>query len=352
MRILLAGNWHSTIYEEPLKRELQRLGMEVHEFKWWHYFDEYQRRGKGTFSAFKKLIGKIEQRLLFGPSIERLNADLLRRIDALDPDVVFLYRPTVVKRRTILRSLQSARKFVSYHNDDPFSENWIYSRHYFRLLPMMDINYVYRPKNVIDVERVCGKKGVVLLPYPDCKYIQRCPKPKKIFDVVFVGHYEADGRDDLLLKIASCVGVKVGLFGTDWDRSPNWSLLQSRFGIIEPVRQADYNRVLNSAKIALCFFSKRNNDKYTRRTFEIPAAGTMLLSEYSAESAAMLVPYKEAVYFNNERELVEEVSYYLTHEKERKCIADAGYEKVMKLHTIERRVRQISDDLEFSAKQE
>jgi spore maturation protein CgeB len=352
MRILLAGNWHSTIYEEPLKRELQRIGMEVYEFKWWHYFGEYKKRDEGFFAALNKFISKVQERLLFGPSIARINHDLLKRIDNVDPDIVFLYRPTVVKRRTILRSKRSGRKFVSYHNDDPFSDNWINSRHYFRLLSMMDINYVYRPKNIVDVERVCGKKGVVLLPYPDCKYIQRCPASEKIFDIVFVGHYEADGRDDLLLKLALCADIKVGLFGTDWDRSPKWSLLQSRFGLIKPVRQADYSRVLNSSRIALCFFSKRNNDRYTRRTFEIPAAGTMLLSEYSAESAAILEPYKEAVYFSNERELIEAVSYYLAHGEERKRIADAGYEKVMKLHTIEMRVRQITDDLGFTAKQD
>jgi len=310
LRVLLAGNWHSTIYEEPLKRELERIGMEVHEFKWWHYFDEYPKRDIRFCSILVNVFSKLQRRLLLGPSIERLNSDLFRSIGNLNPDVVFLYRPTVIQRWTIEQSMRSGRKFVSYHNDDPFSDSWINSRHYLRLLPAMDVNYVYRPKNIAEVERACGKKGVVLLPYPDDKHIKRYPGTGKLFDVVFVGHYEADGRDELLLKLTSLSDIKVGLFGTDWDRSPRWSALQSRFGLIEPVRQADYSRVLNSSKIALCFFSKRNNDKYTRRTFEIPATGTMLLSEYSAESAAMLSPGKEAVYFNDERELMEAVTYF------------------------------------------
>ena len=67
----------------------------------------------------------------------------------------------------------------------------------------------------------------------------------------------------------------------------------------------------------------------------------MLLSEYSIESAGLLRPNVEAMYFSDADELMSRTKYLLRNDSERESIALAGYEKVIREHTAENRVQQI-----------
>ena len=47
------------------------------------------------------------------------------------------------------------------------------------------------------------------------------------------------------------------------------------------------------------FFSRLNRDTYTRRCFEIPAAGTLMLCDYSDHAATLFAPGREADFFRD-----------------------------------------------------
>ena len=47
------------------------------------------------------------------------------------------------------------------------------------------------------------------------------------------------------------------------------------------------------------------------------------------------------VYYDNYEDLLAKVEYYLSHDAERKEIAENGYEKVCAEHTIARRIREM-----------
>jgi len=341
IKILIAGDWHSTIYEEPLSRAFKKSGATVSEFKWHDYFAIKPTRNFGPLSIVKYLFSKIQEKFLFGPIISRINKDLFAFIEKTDPDVIFLYKPDLICRWVIRATYRPGRQFLSYHNDDPFSAAKYRSRHYKALLELMDINFVYRPKNLVDVAKICNTKSEILLPYPDDRYIYPLREMDKVYDVIFIGHYENDGRDDVIVKLIEDPSIHFGLFGTGWSKSKHYNYITERLGEIRPLRNNAYNKGLNRCKVALCFFSKINNDKYTRRSFEIPASGTMLLSEYSIESAGLLRPNVEAMYFSDADELMSRTKYLLRNDSERESIALAGYEKVIREHTAENRVQQI-----------
>jgi spore maturation protein CgeB len=103
---------------------------------------------------------------------------------------------------------------------------------------------------------------------------------------------------------------------------------------------------LNSTKIALAFLSKLNADTYTRRCFEIPAAGAFMLAEYSDDLASLFAEGKEADYFRSPEEMMDKVRYYLRHETHRRRIASAGLSRVhLDGHEALDRARQIRDDV-------
>jgi len=72
-----------------------------------------------------------------------------------------------------------------------------------------------------------------------------------------------------------------------------------------------------------------NRDTYTRRCFEIPAAGTVLLAQYSDDLAGLFEPDVEAVYFKSPDELITKLTWLLENNDIRTTIAKAGQQKAV-----------------------
>jgi spore maturation protein CgeB len=158
--------------------------------------------------------------------------------------------------------------------------------------------------------------------------------------VVFVGHYENDHRLGYLQALCDS-DIDFQLFGTDWDRARNLPWL-AKLGRIKSIRGREYYRTLRSARIALCFFSTLNRDSYTRRTFEIPAVGTFMLSEYSDDVARLFLEGKEAEYFRNTDEMLSKIRRYLADTRLRAAVAAAGSSRVRRDgHDITSRMRSM-----------
>lgn len=327
MKILVAGDWHSELHEEGVYQALTSLGHDVLRFAWHEYF-----RADG--SALSVAWQKLQNKYLLGPLINRLNDDLLACARNERPDVLFIYRGTHILPATLraIRDASPGTRLVGYNNDDPFSPHypkWLW-RHFLAGLKDYDIVLAYRHQNVLDF-RGAGARRVELL---RSWYIAERNHPvaltdaeRSIYDadVVFVGHYEADGRVELLEEVVR-QGWRLRLYGPgyDWDpvisRSPE---LRSQI----PVRLVwgeEYNKALCGGKVALCFLSKLNRDTYTRRCFEIPATGTLMLSERTEDLEEMFRPGKEADFFAGKEEFLAKLHLYLGDDARRQGVAQAG----------------------------
>jgi spore maturation protein CgeB len=139
-------------------------------------------------------------------------------------------------------------------------------------------------------------------------------------------------------------GFKLKLFGPGYDWDPiikDSPELQSQV----PVRLMwgdDYNKALCGAKVALCFLSKLNRDTYTRRCFEIPATGTLMLSEYTDDLASLYKTGEEADFFKSRDELIEKLKLYIGNDELRRAVAANGYRRVMgDGHDVVSRMEQV-----------
>ena len=79
------------------------------------------------------------------------------------------------------------------------------------------------------------------------------------------------------------------------------------------------------------------------RSFEIMGNGGFLLSNYQREYDEYFQSGVDYVYFTDYGDMEKKVEYYLTHEKERKEIAENGYRKVREAHTYQCRVDTIME---------
>jgi len=349
-KVLIVGSWQFSIYEKPLFEAFKECGLIVSSFEWKSYFNNSNIKHNSLLNKVTIFFNKLQNWLIFGPIIRRLNTDLISKINEFEPDIIFLYRPTHIQSKTIIKIKNNSIYIVSFHNDDPFKDHFFFQRHYFAVLKYMNVNYVYRKKNIEDLSSL-KIKSELLLPYPNNKKIFPIKDVEVKYDLIFIGHYENDGRDLIIQRLIDEEGITFMLFGTGWHKSRKYKYIESKLGRIYPVYEADYNLILNSSKIALCFFSKINSDSYTRRTFEIPASGSMLLSEYSKDSVDLLEPNQQAVYFRTYDELISIAKYYLANESERKNIANLGRIKVLDKHLPLARVNQILNNYYLSLKE-
>ncbi len=322
MRILIVGKGRYIIYEKAFYKAFKRWGVDVYTFYW--------QKGKN----FKLLLSRLQDKFIIGPMIWDINKKFLKKVFEIKPDLIFIYRGTHI----LPNPLQIIKKemntlIFNYNNDDAFSSKWpkYLWRHFFNGLKYSDWIFVYRKKNTEDYKRLGFDNVSLLMPYyiRDFNYpLDKLPHGNYKCDVIFIGHYEPDGRDEYI-KLLIEYNINCKLYGTYWERSKYYELFKKKFGKIKPLYGEDYNIALNSAKIALAFLSRINNDTYTRRCFEIPATRTFMLCEYTKDMSELFKEGIEAEYFHNKEEFIKKIKFYLEYEDLRKNIAENGYKKVV-----------------------
>lgn len=330
MKLLLAGGWRFPWYEAACAEALTKLDVEIIPFRWGALF-----RGR---------LGKAQEAIppFAGPALVRLNIALFRTIRRHRPDWVWIWRGTHILPWTLrIIRRRDGPKLISYNNDDPFglqakrSVPW-YRRFlwfwYLRALRMYDLNFVYRPINLSEAVAASGKPVRLLKPY----FVPWLHRPIEAdetdlgrfeCDVVFVGHYEADGREAYLHALVKA-GLLVRLFGGEyWDKAA-FGDLKGYFGDVHPVYGDDYTKALCGATMCLGLLSRMNRDTYTRRCFEIPACGKVLLCERTPDLESMFKDGEEAVFFSSPEELVERSRWLLDRPAEIVRIAANGRSRV------------------------
>lgn len=348
MRILIVGDWHSELHEEVMCKALRDLGHQVNAFKWHGYFT----RPQGVFGQFIYFIRRLQNKYLVGPAIRRLNGDLIVIAQNFKPELLFVYRGTHITRNTlrVIKQLLPNCVLAGYNNDNPFSPEYhrFLWRHFLTAVPMYDLMLAYRQANLADYIKLGARRVELLRSWfaPHRNYpvnLSAAQKNDFIADVVFVGHYESDQRLAYLEEIVR-QGICLRVFGPGYDWDPVIEKSPVLKGL-KPVRLVwgdDYNRALCGAKIALCFLSKLNRDTYTRRCFEIPATGTLMLSEYSHDLATLFKAGVEADFFRNRDEMIEKIKYYLANDEIRKKVALAGRQRVIEDgHDVASRMKQL-----------
>lgn len=352
MKVLVVGDWLADIYEQAIYDGFSRLGCVVDRFSWIQYFKYYQY--PGHFQAKRNLLFslyyRIQNRFTAGPVLNKINKDLINFSKKGEYDLVFIYRGTHVFPSTIKKLKSSGCKVFGYNNDDPFSLRYpkYFWRHYLKGTKYYDHIYCYREKNMEDYKKINYKNTSILRSY----YVKNKNFPinpneieqKFNSDIIFVGHYEDDGRDEIVLKLLE-TKLKVKLYGTGWEHSKLIENIEVLNGPVKPIYE-NYNRVLCGAKVALVFFSKKNNDTYTRRVFEIAAAKTAMLCERTLDMQSMFLEHKEIEYFSTSEQCVEK-AINMIRQKTYLEIAEQAYTRLLEDgHEVKDRAAQVLRDFE------
>lgn len=341
MKILLAGNWQWSIYEKSFSDALISLQHTVICFSYRNYF--------------KGVLGRFEEKIPFpGLALRRLNREILKVAFNQQPEVIIFWRGTHILPSTIKVLNDAQILTVSYNNDDPFGGlagvNVPWHHHflwtwYLKNLRDMRLVFMYRSVNIPEAAQYGAQNVYLLRSYfvPEYHYpVNLTGSDIAVYgcDVAFVGHYEPDQRVNYLRSLVEA-GCNVKLYGDrSWSRNVLGDLYEYFFPI-QPARNENYPKALCGAKICLAFLSKMNRDSYTRRCFEIPACGRLMLAERTPELLQMFKENEDACFFSSTEELVDKTKYLLRNPAKRQQISDAGRRRVwLDGHDVKSRVAE------------
>jgi len=286
------------------------------------------------FNAFdydspNPIVNKVSFRLSMGPSVNRLNRDLLRIARDENPDLFWTDKLLSLQPSTLdgMRAMGIAT--VSYMIDNPFGTRrdpgW---RLYMKTIPHYDLHVVQRDKNILDYTSRGGR---------DVIKIQTAYEPTLHFappegwsdadrnrDISFVGT-PYDNRAEVLGRLWRECGFSVKVSGSEraWKRAFPPDVFQGIFRDGELYRD-DYRNAIWRSRINLSFLTHSNQDEFVHKSFEIAGCAGFLLAERSEGHLQRFKEDEEAVFFSTFEELVAKIRRYLPDEAARQRIAKAG----------------------------
>ena len=287
-------------------------------------------------------LDRILWKLNFEIDHQKLNKRLIELCEKEAPDFCFIVKGTCLYPRTLKVLKAKKIKLVSWSLDD------MYAKHnrtfnYDKGLKYYDLVVTAKSYNVDELKRLGARKILfqyqaydkdVHKPFDNCK--------EKLWDVVFVGSFEKERFESI--KYLADNGININVWGYGWDfigkKYPN---IVYKGG---EIFYEEFAKAFTCSKISLNFLRKINRDLHTSRSIEIPACKGFMLAERTDEHKELFTEDKEAVYFSGNKELLEKVSYYLSHDDERNKIADAGYQRCINSgYTYDDRIKEIIDNL-------
>ena len=141
-------------------------------------------------------------------------------------------------------------------------------------------------------------------------------------DVMFAGGADQD-RVPYIEALAQA-GFRVALFGDYWGAVPATRPLTRGHADPETVRRA----VLQT-KVALCMVRRANRDGHAMRTFEVPACGGCMLTEYTDEHLEIFGEEGRTVmYFRTIAEMTEKTAWLIGNAAERRRLALAAHDLI------------------------
>lgn len=275
-----------------------------------------------------------------------------------------LYQPLSVNRERVLEWNRNAHKILrgKHIHDISFVgslyENNLYDEHLHQI-PVQMQNYF----NSIFEEaafcwdgknRIYGKTTREILDYiklvsPDFQIFNRLDiDDVQMFEIMFLVRKIANIERIAILNILS-EEYDVTLYTTSMSEKDKLGKTKVRPPVL-PGKDATV--VYAGSKINLNISLKGIEGGTPQRIIDVLGAGGFMLTNYCGETADLFQEDKELVMFRTPEELVEKIDYYLSHDEERKKIAKAGQEKVLRSFTYEKKFRQLMEWIETSYKEE
>jgi len=325
MRILLSGEVFPDSFTENVGSGFEELGHDVT-----YSADFFKQMGYASMARFAQMVATAL------PQVEqRAQLTLVRAAVDLQPDLVLCINQP---HPNVIRKLRQAvpRARVAHWMSDAVTG---FGRQY-NLASDYDVMF-FKDQYIVDfVRKKLGKRCFFLPQAANPKWHRRTPlsaadQERYGCDLTVAGNlywYRA-------LMMEPFLDYDIKLWGENspgWMNSPVRDRYPGRF-----VAREEKAKAYGAAKIVFNVMHYAEFLGCNLRLFEAAACGGFVIVDHRPNIHEMFEPGKEIVTFENRDELKEKIDYYLSHEEERRTIADAGYERAQRDHMYPERLTKM-----------
>jgi spore maturation protein CgeB len=352
MKILLIGPKWMGGWIEGVEHPLCKLGHEVILFN-------YDTPNAPTIARNKIKISSYSPSFLHSflmPTASKagsvweknMNENLISLAHKVKADLIFILKGETLQAETLAAIKSPNNCIISWWLDDPIS--YFHSHPQIRYqLDYIDILFMFDRGRLQELKQF-GAKKVEHLP---CAFDPMVYHPKQISkadikkyqcDIGMIASYYSK-RGQLLNHIHR---LNVGIWGMGWKNKPEINAFPS--GTLR-------GKTLNGHQIATAYniikicpnvhHSQTILGGLNMRAFEIPAAQGFQLMDEIQGAEELFEPNTELVMYQSPEHFRELAKYYLKHESERKAIARRSYERAIRDHTYEQRLKKVFEVLDL-----
>jgi len=182
-------------------------------------------------------------------------------------------------------------------------------------------------KKAVERYKLIGIKNIILSQWGCNHFLYRRLYLPYLYSVSFVGQPHGD-RYRIIEQLKKA-GIKVDTFGYGW---PNGRV--TTYEMIKIFNQSKINLNLSNA-------SRGKINQIKGRDFEIPGCGGFMITGFNKELKNYYRIRKEVLCYKTIEDLIDIIKHYLSNDKEREIIKEAGYRKVLSDHTYNKRFQRI-----------
>jgi len=152
---------------------------------------------------------------------------------------------------------------------------------------------------------------------------------KKIFkrDILMVGTWFVD-RGKFAKKLID-LGLKFDIYGLHWHKDIDYRYLKNYIKGEKKMIGHGYSKLISESKIVISLPNNHNDDDITNKSLEIPAIGSLLLTNDTKSHREIFKPSKDAIFFKDANECLKKCKYLLNNENKIKKVSMSGHKKIV-----------------------
>jgi hypothetical protein len=295
---VLTGNTNPCELGQSFRRAFSALGHEADLFDWY-----------GRISAWTaRAPNRISRVVLTAAARRKAALELVALVRRRQPDVLLLLKTDDIPHGAIelLRLAAPQCIIAAFHPDDPFNIDRLRGPSHPRSLYVMDSvdHYFIWSERLVPRIHARASRDVSYLGFacdPDFTRplsISREDRQRFGCEVSFVGNWDPK-REAWVAAVAHLSGISLAIWGTSaWnDRARDPRVRACWRGDV--ALGDDFVKAVSCSRVSLNVLRIQNETAENMRTYEIPACGALMLSEWSEQQARVFRPGKEAAYGNS-----------------------------------------------------
>ncbi len=256
-------------------------------------------------------------------------------------DYIFIFKGMQFNNKTLknLQLLQKKAKWINIYTDNPFNfkSRSTSNSNIIDSIKFYDY-FCVSFKNSLDKKLKKFKvKKIIFLPFGYDSYkhkINKVIKKKNINKKInFVGSFDLYRK-----KFLNSLNIEIDVFGAGWNKKHN---LNGKLNIHESnISGIKLKKVISSYSISINILRQQDKNSHNMKSFEIPALGGLMLTNFSREQMFFFKNNKECFMYKNKDDFIDKIKYIFSNPTKSYLIRKNGFNK-SKLYPYENRLKKI-----------